>query len=54
MSNITLLDARQHFSQVAAALAQAPYAGAIRVGFAELRHHDSAAELIARCRYRAY
>jgi diguanylate cyclase (GGDEF)-like protein len=48
MSNMTLPDARQRFSQAAAALAQAPHAGALRLGFAELRPGDSAAALIAR------
>jgi diguanylate cyclase (GGDEF)-like protein len=48
MSNITLTDARERFSQVAAALARAPHAGAIRIGFAELAGDDSAARLIAR------
>lgn len=50
MSNTTLTEARQHFSQVAAALAPAPHAGAIRVGFAEFRPSDSAVELIARAK----
>jgi two-component system cell cycle response regulator len=48
MSNMTLPDARQRFSQVAATLAQAPDAGAIRIAFAELRPNENAAELIAR------
>jgi diguanylate cyclase (GGDEF)-like protein len=48
MSNMALTDIRQRFSQVAATLAHAPYAGAIRIGFAELTPDDSAAELIAR------
>jgi hypothetical protein len=47
-SNMTLPDARRRFSQVAATLAQAPYAGAIRIGFAGLGPADSAAGLIAR------
>jgi diguanylate cyclase (GGDEF)-like protein len=48
MSNMAVADARQRFSQVAATLAHAPHAGAIRIGFAELTPDDSAAELIAR------
>jgi len=48
MSNMTLPDVRERFSQVAATLAEAPYAGAIRIAFAELRPDDNAAELIAR------
>lgn len=47
MSNMTLPDARQRFRHVAATLARAPCAGAIRIGFAELRHDESAAGLIA-------
>jgi diguanylate cyclase (GGDEF)-like protein len=48
MPNLALDDARRRFSQVAAALVNAPYPGAIRVGFAELDSGDTAAELIAR------
>jgi diguanylate cyclase (GGDEF)-like protein len=48
MANMPLIDARRRFSQVAAALAEAPCAGSIRVGFAERTVGDSAAELIAR------
>jgi diguanylate cyclase (GGDEF)-like protein len=48
MPNLSLDDARRRFSQIAAALVEAPYAGAIRVGFAELDSGDTAAELIAR------
>jgi GGDEF domain-containing protein len=48
MSNMPLSEARQRFSQVAAVLAAAPYAGAIRIGFAELRPDENAAQLIAR------
>ncbi len=48
MPNMTLPDARQRLSQVAAALAASPEAGAIRTGFAELTAEGSAAEMIAR------
>lgn len=48
MSNMTLRDGQERFSQVAAALAAPPHAGAIRIGFAELRPDESAAEVIAR------
>ncbi len=53
MPNLSVQDARERFSQVAAALVQAPHAGAIRVGFAELGAGDSAAELIARAGLRS-
>jgi diguanylate cyclase (GGDEF)-like protein len=48
MSNMTLVDARVRFGEVAAALAAAPHAGQIRTGFAQLTAGDTAAELIAR------
>jgi len=49
MSRMTLADARDRFSQVAAALAAAPDARGIRTGFAErLHHHESANQLIER------
>ncbi len=49
MTAVTLADVRQRFSQVAAALAASPDAGAIRTGFSELRSDDVGAdELIAR------
>jgi GGDEF domain-containing protein len=48
MPNVTLVDIRERFSHVAAALAGAPCAGAIRLGFADLGPDDSAAQLIAR------
>lgn len=48
MSDMTLLDARQRFHDVAATLTAEPRAGAIRSGLAQLTAHDSAAQLIAR------
>ncbi len=48
MSNITLLDARRRFHDVAATLTASPEAGAIRCGLAQLTTHETAAELIAR------
>lgn len=48
MSDVTMPDARERFSQVAAALAAAPGGGAISTGFAELGAEETAAELIAR------
>ena len=48
MSNMTLGDARERFSEVAAALASSSRPGAIRAGFAELRRDETAGELIAR------
>jgi diguanylate cyclase (GGDEF)-like protein len=48
MSNMTLVDARRRLSQVAAALAASPGAGAIRTGFAELKPDESAPDLVAR------
>jgi diguanylate cyclase (GGDEF)-like protein len=48
MSNMTLPDARDRFSRVGAALADAPVAGAIRTGLAALAPGDTATELIAR------
>jgi diguanylate cyclase (GGDEF)-like protein len=48
MSNMTLLEARQRFGAIAAALAAGPDAAAIRVGFAELWPDEPVAELIAR------
>jgi diguanylate cyclase (GGDEF)-like protein len=48
MSNMTLGDARERFSEVAAALASSKQRGAIRAGFAELQRDDSPSELIAR------
>lgn len=48
MSNMTLADARQRFSALAVALADAPGAGSIRSGFAELAPDQVATELIAR------
>lgn len=48
MSNMTLSDARERFSEVAAALAASSHAGAIRTGFAELQRDETASELIAR------
>jgi len=51
MSNVTMSDARDRFVTIAAALADAPGAGTIRAGFAELTREQTAAELIecARC-----
>jgi diguanylate cyclase (GGDEF)-like protein len=48
MSDMTLLDARQRFSAIAAALAAAPGAAVIRTGFAELSPDEPATDLIAR------
>jgi diguanylate cyclase (GGDEF)-like protein len=48
MSDMTLLDARQRFHDVAATLTAEPQAGAIRSGLAQLTAHDTAAQLIAR------
>jgi diguanylate cyclase (GGDEF)-like protein len=48
MSNMTLPDARDRFSQVAAALGGGSGRGAIRTGFAALAPHETASELIAR------
>lgn len=48
MSDMTLLDARERFSQVAAALAGAPDGAAITAGFAELAPDETATQLIAR------
>jgi diguanylate cyclase (GGDEF)-like protein len=48
MSNMSLLDARVRFAQVAAALAASPRVGQIRTGLAQLADGDSASELIAR------
>jgi diguanylate cyclase (GGDEF)-like protein len=48
MSNITLLDARQRFNDVAATLTAAAEAGAIRSGLAQLTTHETAAQLTAR------
>ena len=48
MSNMTLLDGRVRFGQVAAALAAEPRVGQIRTGLAQLRDGESASELIAR------
>lgn len=48
MSNTSLPNARERFAAIAAALAAAPEAGAIRTGFAELTADETARELIAR------
>lgn len=48
MSNMTLLDARERFSTIAAAVAASHEAGAIRVGLAERRPDEAATELVAR------
>lgn len=48
MPSMTLLQARQRFDAIAAALALGPDAGTIRTGFAQLVPGESAAELIAR------
>jgi diguanylate cyclase (GGDEF)-like protein len=48
MSNLTLAAARERFTAVISTISQPPDPGAIRVGFAQLRVHESAAELIAR------
>jgi diguanylate cyclase (GGDEF)-like protein len=47
MSNMTLLDAHQRFSAIAAALADAPMDAAIRTGFAKYSPEQTATELIA-------
>jgi len=48
MSDMSLIDARMRFKKVAADLAAAPHAYAIRAGLAQLRAQESATELIAR------
>jgi diguanylate cyclase (GGDEF)-like protein len=48
MSNMTLVNARQRFTPIAATLAAAPDAGAIRAGFAQLAPEQTSTELIAR------
>ncbi|MEA2220406.1 MAG: hypothetical protein QOJ35_3032 [Solirubrobacteraceae bacterium] len=48
MSNMSLPDARRRFRALAAELATAPEAGAIRAGFAALAPDDTPTELIAR------
>ncbi len=48
MSDMTLVQARQRFSVIAAALAAAPAADALSVGFAELAPRETVTELIAR------
>ena len=48
MSSMKLSDARERFSEVAAALASSNHPGAIRTGFAELQRDETASELIAR------
>lgn len=48
MSNLTIAAARERFVAVISTISQPPDPGAIRVGFAQLRPHESAAELIAR------
>jgi diguanylate cyclase (GGDEF)-like protein len=48
MSNMTLANARQRFKPIAATLAAAPDAGAIRTGFAQLAADQTSSELIAR------
>jgi GGDEF domain-containing protein len=48
MSNMTLLDAHQRFSAIAAAHAAQPDPGSIRTGFAELTPDETATALIAR------
>jgi diguanylate cyclase (GGDEF)-like protein len=48
MANTTKRDARDRFELIAAALAAASDAGAIRAGFAELTSDETATELIAR------
>lgn len=47
MSNMTLGNARQRFTPIAATLAAAPDAGAIRAGFAQLAPQQTSSELIA-------
>lgn len=48
MSNMTLLDARERFSTIAAAVAASHEAGAIRVGIAERRPDEASTQLVAR------
>jgi GGDEF domain-containing protein len=48
MPDMNMSDARNRLSQVAAALAGGPSAGAIRIGFAELETEDLTTALIAR------
>jgi diguanylate cyclase (GGDEF)-like protein len=48
MSTMTLADARERFSDVAALLASSPDAGAIRTGFAQHTPDETASDLIAR------
>ena len=48
MSSMTLQDARERFSEVAAALASSSQVAAIRTGFAALQPEETASELIAR------
>jgi len=48
MPNMTIASAQERFRLIASALAGAPDAGAIRVGYAELAPSDATAELIAR------
>jgi diguanylate cyclase (GGDEF)-like protein len=48
MTNIPIADVRNRFSTIAAALASSHEAGAIRVGFAEARPHETATKLVAR------
>lgn len=51
MSNMTLLDARERFSTIAAAVAASHEAGAIRVGIAERRCDEASTELVARAHH---
>lgn len=48
MSNLTLAAARERFIAVISPIGQPPDPGMIKVGFAQLRPHESAPELIAR------
>ncbi len=48
MSNMTMSDAHDLFSEVAGELAAAPHATAITTGFADLAPDDGTTELIAR------
>ena len=48
MSNVTLLDARRRFDDIAVTLTASPEAGAIRSGLAQLAAHETVTELIAR------
>lgn len=50
MSNVTVFEARERFVTVASALADAPGAGEISTGVAELTSDETAAELIAAAR----